>query len=129
MNIYELRQWSTLYTSSHVVYMALLQNSHPSTQHVICTCHKIPGVFYPIICQARRMEGFSLLCNMISMLQEFKKSKFFYTCNKVYILNAFVSLLKPSLCFLERFLLKNSHFHIVIPPPDPKPRKYVQKYY
>ena len=108
-----------------MVYMALLQNLHPSTR----TFHKKPGVFYPMIRQACCMEVFSLLCDMMSMLQEFKKSKFFYMYNKVYILNAFVSLLKPSLHFLERFLLKNSHFHVVIPPPDPKPRKYVQKYY
>ena len=111
------------------IYGLIAKFTSQHSTYVICTCHKKPGVFYPMICQACCMGAFSLLCDMMSMLQEFKKSKFFNMCNKVYILNAFVSLLKPSLHFLERFLLKNLHFHVVIPPPDPKPRKYVQKYY
>ena len=111
------------------IYGLIVKFTSQHSTYVIRTCHKKPGVFYPMICQARRMEVFSLLCDMTSMLQEFKKSKFSYMCNKVNILNAFVSLLKLSLHFLEQFLLKNSHFHVVIPPPYPKPMKYVQKYY
>ena len=99
---------------THGIYGLIVKFTSQHSTYVIRTCHKKPGVFYPMIRQAHHMEAFSLLCDMMSMLQEFKKSKFFYTCNKVYILNAFVSLLKPLLHFLEQFLLKNSHFHVVI---------------
>ena len=83
------------------IYGLIVKCTSQHSTYVICTCHKKPGVFYPIIHQAHCMEVFSLLCDMMSMLNKFKKSKFFYMCNKVYILNEFVSLLKPSLCFLE----------------------------
>ena len=66
------------------------------------------------------MELFGLLSDMKKMLNEFKKDKFFYTCNKVFVMNAFLISLKPSLVFLEKFLVKHTHFHVILHPPDPK---------
>ena len=91
--------------------------------------HKKPTSFYPLIRQAWQMEVFSLLCNMTCMLNEFKKDKFFYTCNKVFVMNAFVVTLKPSLAFLKKFLLKHQHFYVILDPPNQKPKQIYQKFY
>ena len=94
----------------------------------ILSTHKKCAQFYPLIRQARQMEIFGIMSDMIQMLDALKKCNYFHTCNKVYILNSFLTTLKPSLTFLEKFLLKHSHFHLVLPPPEKK-RKYIQKYY
>ena len=91
--------------------------------------HKRPGSFYPLIRQARQMEVFLLLCDMNTTLSNLKKKKYFNTCNRVYVLNNFVKTLRPSVPFLEKFLLKHNHFHVIIPPPEKKRPKYYQKYY
>ena len=88
-----------------------------------------PKTFYPLIRQARQMEIFSLLCGMNTILLSIRKSGFFRTCNKVYRLNHFLTHLKPSIIFLQKFVVDNKHFHVVIPPPEPKRPKYTQKYY
>ena len=81
--------------------------------------HNKPASFYPLIRQAWQMEVFSLLCDMTCMLNEFKKDNFFYTCNKVFVMNAFVKTLKPSLVFLKKFLVKLQPFHVILDPPLP----------
>ena len=52
--------------------------------------HNKPSNFYPLIRQAWQMGLFRLLSDMKQMLNEFKKDKFFYTCNKVFVMNAFL---------------------------------------
>ena len=88
-----------------------------------------PRTFYPLIRQARQMEIFSLLCGMNSILLSIRKNGFFRTCNQVHHLNQFLRDLKPSIIFLQKFVVDNKHFHVVIPPPEPKCPKYIQKYY
>ena len=75
------------------------------------------------------MEIFSYFCDINSMLLILKKGKYFHTCNKLYVMNHFLKTFKPSLTFLEKFLVDNSHFHVTVPPSDKKVRCYIQKYY
>ena len=90
--------------------------------------HKSPGSFYPLIRQARQMEIFSLLSDIEYMLHGLKKKNYFWTCNKVYVLNEFVKTLRPSSFFLQKFLLKHKHFHIVLLPPEKKQPRYYKRY-
>ena len=62
---------------THGIYGLIAKFTSQHSTYVIRTCHKKPGVFYPMIHKACCMEVFSLLCDMMSMLQEFKKAKFF----------------------------------------------------
>ena len=91
--------------------------------------NKRPGQFYPLIHKTRQMDIFSLLSDIHCMLHRLKKKKYFHTYNKVGVLNSFLRNLKPSLVFLEKFLVKHKHFHIVLPPPEKKPQHYYPKYY
>ena len=92
---------------------------------------KIPssGVFYPLMWQAWQMEIHILLCTMSSHLLKLRQKQYFRTCSKIYLLNFFLTTLKPSLMFLQKFLLANSHFHVVLPSPEPKKQPYYQRYY
>ena len=87
------------------------------------------GVFFPLIWQARRFEIHGLLCHMASLLFTLKRTKFFAKCNKVGVMNEFMTTLQPSQMFFDKFVLKNLHFHEILPPPPKPQRKYVQKYY
>ena len=87
------------------------------------------GVFLPLIRQARQFEIHSMLCFMASLLNKIKKRKFFAKCNKIGIMNTFMTSLQPSCNYLEEFVVKNEHFHEVLPPKPKQQRKYVQKYY
>ena len=80
-----------------------------------------PGQFYPLIVQARQMEILSTLCDMDIMLRKLKKINYVNICNKVYVMNHFMRSLKPSLTFLEKFLVKNPHFHVMPPPKEAMP--------
>ena len=95
----------------------------------ISDSHKRPGSFYPLIRQARQMEIFSLLCDIHVMLDRVKKKRFFHECNKVFILNHFLRQVRPSLFFLQKFLLDHPHFHVIMPPPENKRRKKYPRYY
>ena len=116
-------------TFSRGIYILIARFMENYAERTIVSMHKKCARFYPLIRQARQMEIFSVMSDMIQMLNALKKCNYFHTCNKVYILNSFLTTLKPSLTFLEKFLLKNSHFHVVLPPPEKKERKYIQKYY
>ena len=88
-----------------------------------------PTDFYPLIRQARQMEIFTRICGTLNLLGKLKKNYFFKECNKVYLLNNFLRSLKPSLAFLEQFLLRTSHFHVIVPPLVPaKRQKCTEKY-
>lgn len=86
-------------------------------------------VFYPLIREARQHEIHSLLCDMACMMSNLRKKRYFKSCNKVYVLNHFLRTLNPSLVFLQKFVVRNQHFHVVLPPPEPKRRNYYPKYY
>ena len=91
--------------------------------------HKEQGVFYPLIHQARQMEIFRIFCDIECMLVKLKEKRFFQECKRIYVLNNFLKTLKPSLLFLEKFLLDNPHFHVVLPPPAKKNNKrYFRKH-
>ena len=75
------------------------------------------------------MDIFSLLSDIACMLQGLKKKKYFHTCKKVGVLNSFLRNLKPSLFFLEKFIVKHDHFHIVLHQPEKKHRCYYLRYY
>ena len=91
--------------------------------------HKERGVFYPLIRQARQMEIFRIFCDIECTLVKLKEKRFFQECKRIYVLNNFLRTLKPSLLFLEKFLLDNPHFHVVLPPPIKNNKKrYFRKY-
>ena len=90
--------------------------------------HKRPACFYPLIRQARQMEIFALFCDINTTLSRLRQKKYFHTCNRVHVLNNFLKTLRPSLFFLEKFLVKHRHFHVIMPPPEKKRPKYYQKY-
>ena len=116
-------------TFSRGIYILIAHFMENYAECTIVSMHKKCARFYPLIRQVCQMEIFSVMSDMIQMLNALKKCNYFHTCNKVYILNSFLTTLKPLLTFLEKFLLKNSHFHVVLPPPEKKERKYIQKYY
>ena len=76
--------------------------------------YKRGASYYPHIIQARQMSIHSILRSMECMLRKLKKTRYFTTCNKVYILNHFLQMLKPSRHFLEDFLMSHPHFHVVL---------------
>ena len=43
----------------------------------VCSVHKRPSSFYPLIWQARQMEIFNILADIHSMLSNFKKKEIF----------------------------------------------------
>ena len=91
-------------------------------------CPKM-GVFFPLIRQARQFEIHSLLCFMASLLQKLKTTKFFAKCNKLGVMNEFMATLQPSRNFFDNFVIRNAHFHEVLPPKIKQQRRYQQKYY
>ena len=111
------------------IYLLVFRIIGDYCKEKVSKMNKRPGQFYPLIHKAGQMDIFSLLSDIHCMLSRLKKKKYFNTCNKVGILNSFLRNLKPSLVFLEKFLVKHKHFHIVLPPPEKKPRCYYQKYY
>ena len=113
----DLELLEQMVTFSRRIYNLVARFTEKYSIYTLRAGHKKPTSFYPLIRQARQMEVFSLLCDMTHMLNEFKKDKFFYTCNKVFIMNVFVVTLKPSLAFLKKFLLKHKHFHVILHPP------------
>ena len=76
--------------------------------------------FFPLIRQSRQMDIHSILCEMADTMSKMRKIGYFKNCTKVGALNSFLSNLHPSLQFLQNFLLKTPHFHVVLPPPEPK---------
>ena len=110
------------------IYLLVFRTIHDYFKTKVSKMPCKPAVFYPLIQQMRQMEIFSYFCDMNSMLLILKKKKYFHTCNKLYVMNHFMKTLKPPLTFLEKFLVKNSHFHVTV-PPQKKVRCYIQKYY
>ena len=104
-------------TFSCRIYNLVARFTEKYSIYTVRAGHKKSASFYPLIRQAWQMEVFTLLCDMTCMLNEFKKDKFFYTCNKGFVMNAFVVILKPSLPFLEKFLVKTPTFSCHIRPP------------
>ena len=74
------------------------------------------GQFYPLIVQSRQMDIHHILCDMIGMLSDMKRKKFFKECSKVFILNNFLCTLHPGLLYIQTFIVANEHFHVPIPP-------------
>ena len=83
-----------------------------------------PHDFYPRIQQVRQMEIFNIICGISRMFKSLKRKSFFKMCNRVGTLNNFLWNLYPSLMFLQKFLIRNPHFHAVLPPPEQKVCKY-----
>ena len=110
------------------IYLLVVRFIRDYCKHDVSEYHKRPGHFYPIIRQARQMEIHSLLYDMDIMLKHLKMLRYFRSCNKVFVLNEFLKSLKPSLFFLQKFLVRHRHFHVVIPPPEKKQPWYYQKY-
>ena len=77
-----------------------------------------PRDFYPRIRQARQMEIFNIICGITAIFKSLKRKSFFKMCNGVCTLNNFLQNLHPSLMFLQKFLIRNTHFHVVLPPPE-----------
>ena len=125
----DLEVLEEMVTFTRQIYLLLVQMVRDYCQEKVTKGHKRPALFYPLIQQARQMEIFLLLCDMNTTLSRLKQKKYFNTCNRVYVLNNFVKTLQPSVPFLEKFLLKHNHFHVIIPPPEKKKPKYYQKYY
>ena len=76
--------------------------------------YKTRASYFPRIIQARQMSIHSMLCSLQSMFHDLKKKKYFETCNKIFVLNHFLQTLKPSIFFLEDFLMSHPHFHVVL---------------
>ena len=76
--------------------------------------------YFPRIIQARQMSILAILCSMEYMLSELKKTWYFTLCNKVFVLNHFLQMLKPSRHFLEEFVMAHAHFHVVLTCSTPK---------
>ena len=128
LTLNNLQVLEEMVTFTRQIYLLLARIVRDYCQEEVTESHKRPACFYPLIRQARQMEIFLLLCDMNTTLRRLKEKKYFNTCNRVYILNNFVKTLRPSVFFLEKFLLKHPHFHVVIPPPEKKKPKYYQKY-
>ena len=112
------------------IYLLVLRTVHDYCKQPVSEGYKRQGQFYPLIRQARQMEIFSVLTNIHIMMNLLKVRRFFQSCKHVYVLNHFMRTLKPSVIFLEKFLLRNKHFHVVLPPPDAKKNvRYYPKYY
>ena len=77
-----------------------------------------PHDFYPRIQQVRQKEIFNIICGITAIFKSLKRKSFFKMCNQVCTLNNFLRNLHPSLMFLQKFLLRNTHFHVVLPPPE-----------
>ena len=96
----ELLEETVVFTRG--IYLLGFRIIHNYCKRKISEMHRKPAVFYPLIRQARQMEIFTYFCDMNSMLLILKKEKY-------------MKMLKPSLTFLEKFLVKNSHFHFTVP--------------
>ena len=107
------------------IYLLIFRTIRDYVQTKVSEMHHKPAVFYPLIRQVRQMEIFSYFCDINSMLLILKEEKYFHTCNKLYVMNHFMKMLKPSLTFFEKFLVKNSHFHVTVPPPEKKVHHHV----
>ena len=105
------------------IYLLIFHTIRDYVKTKVSKMHRKPTVFYPLIQQARQMEIFSYFCDINSMLLILKKGTYFHMCNKQYVMNHFLKMLKPSLTFLEKFLVDNSHFHITVPPSNKKVRR------
>ena len=115
-------------TFTRGIYLLVFRIVGDNCKEEVSEMNKRPGQFYPLIRKARQMDIFSLLSDIHCMLNRLKKKKYFHTCNKIGVLNSFLRNLKPSLVFLEKFLVKHKHFHVVLPPPEKKPRRYFPRY-
>ena len=111
------------------IYLLVFRIVGDYCKEKVSEMNKRPASFHPLIWQARQMDMFSLFSDIACMLQGLKKKKYFHTCNKVGVLNSFLRNLKPSLFFLEKFLVKHNHFHVVLPQPEKKPWRYYPRYY
>ena len=110
------------------IYLLVFHIVGDNCKEEVSEMNKRLGQFYPLIHKARQMDIFSLLSDIHCMLNHLKKKKYFHTCNKIGVLNSFLGNLKPSLVFLEKFLVKHKHFLVVLPPPEKKPRRYFPRY-
>ena len=128
LSLNDLQLLEEMVTFTRGIYLVLARVIRDYCKEDVCVYHKIRGHFHPLICQARQMEIYRLLCDMDMMLRQLKKKEYFRTCNKVFVLNEFIKSLKLSLFFLEKFIVKHSHFHVVLPPPEKKQPQYYQQY-
>ena len=110
------------------IYLLVFRIVGDYCKEEVSEMNKQLGQFYPLIRKARQMDIFSLLSDIHCMLNRLKKKKYFHTCNKIGVLNSFLRNLKPSLVFLEKFLVKHKHFHIVLSPPEKKPHSCFPRY-
>ena len=113
LNDLELLEEMVVFTRG--IYLLVFHIVGDYCKEEVSEMNKRPGQFYPLICKARQMDIFSLLSDIHCMLNRLKKKKYFHTCNKVGALNSFLRNLKSSLVFLEKFLVKHKHFHVVLP--------------
>ena len=92
--------------------------------------YKKGASYFPRIIQARQMSVHAILCSMESMLSDLKKSRYFTSCNKVFVLNNFMQTLRPSRIFLEDFVMSHPHFQVVLPvqPPKTQRRRWTPHY-
>ena len=118
LSLKDLQLLEEIVTFTQGIYLLVSRIVWDYCNESVSEMNKKPGQFYPSIVQARQMEIFSTLCDMDIMLRKLKKINYFHTCNKVYVMNHFMRPLKPSLTFLEKFLVKNPHFHVVMLPPQ-----------
>ena len=129
LTLNDLQLLEEMVTFTRGIYLIITRVVRDYCLEEICDFHKRPAFFYPLIRQARQMEIFSLLCDIQVMLKRLKEKCFFHSCNKVFVLNNFIRNLRPSMFFLQKFLVDHPHFHVILPPPEKKRRYQYPRYY